>query len=107
MVELPDGRTYNSETLLSQAAQTYQNTRRTYNLRRINACNGLPRQVSSGKPNKSKYTRADAAWAYNQNIDAIAVKFGLTKPQAYGVRHYLKRMYGNGSLDTMIIATTK
>jgi hypothetical protein len=105
-IQLPDGRSYPTRQLLNQTSETYQNTRRTYNLKRINATNGRPRQVSSGRPNKSKYNREDAVWAHNQSTAAIAEKFGITRSQAYGIKYYLKQRYGNGSLK-MVPGTKK
>ena len=99
-VTLPDGRTYPREPLLTAASQSYQNSRRTYNLVKKNQGNGRPRQVYTGKLSTAKYTREDAVWATNQPVDGIAVRYGVTRAQAYGIKAYLKRMYGNGTLDT-------
>ena len=97
-VELPDGRTYPRQQLLMEATQSYETSRKTYNLARKNQGNGRPRQVYSGRLKTAKYTREDAVWASTHTVDDMAVKFGVTRAQAYGIRSYLRRMYGDGTL---------
>ena len=97
-VELPDGRTYLREQLLNAASRSYQTSRKTYNLARKNEGTNRPRQVYAGRLNTAKYTREDAVWASNHTVDDTAVKFGVTRAQAYGIRSYLRRMYGDGTL---------
>ena len=99
-VELPDGRTYLREQLLNAASRSYQTSRKTYNLARKNEGTNRPRQVYAGRLNTAKYTREDAVWAANHTVDDTAVKFGVTRAQAYGIRAYLRRMYGNGTLES-------
>ena len=96
-VSLPDGRTYPRQQLLTEAMQSYETSRRTYNLARKNQGNGHPRQVYSGRLKTAKYTQEDAVWAANQSVDAMATRYGVSRAQAYGIRSYLRRMYGDGS----------
>ena len=99
-VSLPDGRTYLRSQLLNEASRSYQTSRKTYNLARKNEGTNRPRQVYAGRLNTAKYTREDAVWASNHTVDETAVKFGVTRAQAYGIRAYLRRMYGNGTLES-------
>jgi hypothetical protein len=96
-VTLPDGRTYPRQQLLTEAIQKYETSRRTYNLAKKNQGTGHPRQVYSGRLKTAKYTEADAVWAANQSVDAMATRYGVSRAQAYGIRSYLIRMYGDGS----------
>ena len=97
LVSLPDGRTYPRQQLLTEAMQSYETSRRTYNLARKNQGNGHPRQVYSGRLKTAKYTQSDAVWAANNTVAAMAERYGVSLAQAYGIRSYLRRMYGDGS----------
>ena len=96
-VSLPDGRTYPRQQLLTEAIQKYETSRRTYNLAKKNQGTGHPRQVYSGRLKTAKYTQSDARWAANNTVAAMAEQYGVTLAQAYGIRSYLRRMYGDGS----------
>ena len=91
-VRLPSGATYNIEELLSQAFTRYNTTRRTYNLMRRTK-QDRPRQVSGPGRVNSKYTAQDAAWMKDKSADEIAIKYRITKHQAYYVKNYVKRLF--------------
>ena len=92
-VKLPNGERHSIDQLLTTAFKSYVETRKTYNLSRRTRKN-QPRQTGGSKRINSKYTAEDAIWMRDRTAEQIAVQYKITKHQAYYVKNYVRKLFG-------------